>query len=158
MTVEWRPRESDSHTVRRPSPTDCACRDPGPTPLSQPSDVFPARAWSKAPHSRHLVHSTALQNTALFGILGVLDIPRACWPKHELSEKPTFQLMTSCSTMRGYLPEESASNVSAAPPRLAREGAFKMVSVKTSHLLPAHQIHPYLHPCAAHADHASVPG
>lgn len=52
MTVEWRPRESDSlQCANLALQTVNVEETPGPTPLSEPSDVFPAWTRCKAPHS-----------------------------------------------------------------------------------------------------------
>lgn len=61
--------------------------------------------------------------------MGALDIPRAGWPKYELSEKPILQLVTSCSSMRGHLLEDCASSGSAAPPKPGRAGALNLVAL-----------------------------
>lgn len=67
-------------TVRRRSPIDCVIRPLVGPPCRQCQTSSQPWARSKAPHSRHLVHSTALQNTVVFGILGVVDTPRASRP------------------------------------------------------------------------------
>lgn len=141
-------------TVRRRSPTACAnhVETPGRPPLSSPSDVFPAWARRKAPHSRHLVHSTTLQVTVVCGILRAANIPRACWLKIEHPGKPSFQ-----PSSRRLLAAPDAgiscgriAKVTSPPlspqARILQAGPCQDVPLAASRLK-----HPYLHPCAAHA-------